>query len=195
MFSIDTSSKVVRDLTPFIGRKAQNLILDAKHPDEFLIGLNVRDSSIFDMYRVNLITGDAVVDTVNPGDVLSWTTDSNFVIRGATALNPNDVSTILRVRDSASKPWRDLVVFPFLHSHMLGQVNGGKMIVGFSSDGKEVFITSALNSDTLRLESVDAQTGKTLKVLAEDPRSGYLVSQNSFFPKSFSIELPGAWTQ
>jgi dipeptidyl aminopeptidase/acylaminoacyl peptidase len=171
VFSIDMETKVVRDLTPFLGKKAQNLLLDPERPDEFLIGLNVRDPRVFDMYRINLLTGAVSLDTENPGDVLSWTTDSHFVIRGATALNPNDVSTILRVRDAANKPWRDIITFPFLQSHMLGQVNGGNMIVGFAADGKSLYITSTLNSDTLRIERVDAQTGKVLEVVAEDPRS------------------------
>lgn len=171
VFSIHMETKIVRDLTPFLGRKAQNLLTDAEHPNEFLIGLNVRDASVFDMYRVNLATGAISLDTENPGDVLSWTTDSQFVIRGATALNPDDVSTVLRVRDSADKPWRNLIIYPFKQSHFTGQVNGGSMIIGFTEDGKSLYVTSALNSDTLRLERVDAQSGKVLEVLAQDPRS------------------------
>lgn len=171
VFSIEIESKIVRDLTPFPGKKAVNFLLDEAHPDELLVGLNVRDPRVFDMYRVHLSTGAAVLDTQNPGDVLGWTTDSNFVIRAATALNPDDVSTIIRIRDAADKPWRNLIVFPFLKSHMLGQVNGGNMVVGFTKDGNSLYITSTLNSDTLRLERVDATNGKTLEVLAEDPRS------------------------
>ena len=171
VFSIDTETKIVRDLTPFPGKKAVNFLLDEAYPDELLVGLNVRDPRVFDMYRIHLSSGAAVLDTQNPGDVLGWKTDSHFVIRAATALNPDDVSTIIRIRDAADKPWRNLIVFPFTKSHMLGQVNGGNMVVGFTEDGKSLYITSALNSDTLRLERVDAENGKTLEVLAEDPRS------------------------
>jgi dipeptidyl aminopeptidase/acylaminoacyl peptidase len=171
VFSIDIENKVVRDMTPFLGKKAVNLLLEENYPNEFLVGLNVRDPKVFDMYRINIESGSAALDTQNPGDVLGWTTDANFVIRAATAFNPDDLSTAIRIRDAADKPWRDLIVFPFTKSHMLGQVNGGNMVIGFPRDGKSLFITSTLNSDTLRLERVDAATGKTLEVLAEDPRS------------------------
>ena len=53
-----SNQRLFRDLTPiFREKKATNWILDENHPDEILVGMNVRDDKVFDMYRVHLSTG------------------------------------------------------------------------------------------------------------------------------------------
>jgi hypothetical protein len=99
VYSVDLKAKIDRDLTPFQGVKAQNLL--TRHPNEILVGLNLRVPRIADMYRINLTTGAVVLDTENPGDVLSFTTDPDFVIRAATGFNLTTAETTLRVRDGA----------------------------------------------------------------------------------------------
>jgi len=160
VYSVDIASNEVKDLTPYEGVRAQNLLVDRKHPDEVLVGLNQRDKTVFDMYRVNLTTGESKLDTQNQGDVQGWGTDADFVIRGAQAQSP-DGGTIIRVRDSASAPWRDLLTFP-------AEENGG--LVDFTADGKSVYVESSLGSDVTRLIRVDTATGKELELIATDPR-------------------------
>ena len=171
IFSADLKTKHVRDLTPFLGIKAQNLLTSSKRPNEILVGLNLRDPRVFDMYRIDLTTGAVVLDTENPGDVLSWTTDPDFVIRAATAFELKTGETVLRVRDAQNQPWRDLVVWPFEQMGMFGQINGGSVVADFTADGKSLYVVSALNSDTQRLVKIDAHTGKELEVAAEDAHS------------------------
>src|SRR5689334_11948117 len=113
LFSTDLTSQTVRDLTPFRGVRAQNVLLDPRHPQFVLVALNLRDRQAFDMCRVDLETGGLTLEATNPGDVLTWKTDNNFVIRGATAFDGQSCASIIRVRDAADKPWRDLVVMPF----------------------------------------------------------------------------------
>jgi len=161
VYSVDLAGKVVRDLTPFQGIKASGIMLDKKHPNEMLVGLNIRDRRLFDQYRVDLSTGAVVLDTENPGDVLGWVTDPDFQIRGAMATNNEDGSTILRVRDSRKAAWRDLLTWPF------GDQGGP---VGFTSDGKALYVETTMGADTNRLVKVDAISGKELATLASDPR-------------------------
>ncbi len=162
VYSVNLDTKVVRDLTPFQGIRAQGIMLDKNHPNEMLVGLNLRDRRIFDMHRVDLTTGAVVLDTVNPGDVVGWLTDPSFKIRGAMAQNPQDASTILRVRDSVEAPWRDLLTWPF------GENGGG---VDFTADGKAMFVETSIGSDTTRLALVDTATGSEKKVLAVNPKA------------------------
>lgn len=171
VYSVDLKTKVVRDLTPFQGVKAQNLLTSPGHPNEILVGLNLRVPQVADMYRIDLTTGAVVLDTQNPGDVLSFTTDSDFVIRAATAFNLQTAQTTLRVRDGQNQPWRDLVIWPFEEMGMFGQINGGTVVADFARDGKSLFVVSALASDTQRLVQIDAQNGKEVAVLAEHPKS------------------------
>ena len=171
LFSTDLTNNAVRDLTPFRGVRAQNILLDAQHPRFVLIALNLRDRHAFDMYRVDLETGGITLEATNPGDVLTWTTDHDFVIRAATAFDGRTAATILRVRDAVDKPWRDLVVMPFERALFNGEVVEGSLIAGFDPDGKSLIVHSALNSDKGRLVRIDLQSGKEMGVLAQDPKS------------------------
>jgi dipeptidyl aminopeptidase/acylaminoacyl peptidase len=161
IYSVDLASKTVRDLTPFQGVRATNVMLDKKFPNQMLVGLNLRDRRVFDMYRVDLTSGAIVLDTENPGDVLGWITDADFQIRAAQAQNPQDASNVMRVRDSREAPWRDLLVLPF------GE-NGG--IDAFTADGKALYFETSVGTDTARLVKIDAATGKELETIAKDPK-------------------------
>jgi dipeptidyl aminopeptidase/acylaminoacyl peptidase len=171
IYSADLRTKVVRDLTPFQGVKAANVLLSPKRRSEMLVGMNVRDPHVFDMYRVDLDSGAISLDTENPGDILSWTTDSDFVIRAATAFRPDTGETVLRVRDAASAPWRDLVRWPFEDAIFFGQINGGSVVAGFAPGGRSLYVSSALHSDTAALVEIDATTGRELRVVASDPKA------------------------
>jgi dipeptidyl aminopeptidase/acylaminoacyl peptidase len=161
VYSVELETKVVRDLTPFQGVRAGNVMLDKKFPDQMLVGLNLRDRRVFDMHRIDLGTGAITLDTQNPGDVLGWVTDPEFQIRACQAQNPQDASTIVRVRDSRDAPWRDLVTLPF------GE-NGG--VIDFSADGKSLYFMTSMGADTARLVRIDVATGTELETIARDSR-------------------------
>lgn len=180
LHAVDLTSGSVRDVTPFPGVKAQNIILDKDAPGQVLVGLNRRDPSVFDMYRLDLLSGDVVLDTENPGDVLGWLTDQQFVIRAATAMNPTDGSTTLRVRDSMAAPWRDLITWPF-------QEDGN--LEDFSADGTTLLIGTSLGSDTTRLVRIDAATGRELETIASHPRCD--VGGVMLHPDTREVQLVG----
>ena len=136
LYSVDLKSSAIRDLTPFLGIRSEQILLAQSRPDEVLVGMNLRDSKLFDVYRVNLQTGATVMDAQNPGDVIGWTADQNLVVRAATAFNDN-LETVVRVRDGSKAPWRDLLKIPFEQAPFLGQVNGGNIIVGLLAGREE----------------------------------------------------------
>lgn len=170
LYSVDLKSSAIRDLTPFLGIRSEQILLAFSRPDEVLVTMNLRDSKVFDVYRVNLQTGATVMEAQNPGDVIGWTADQNLVVRAATAFNDN-LETVVRVRDSGRSPWRNLLNIPFEQAPFLGQVNGGNIIVGYSQDGKKLVVGSSKGSPTNRLVELDAATGKELRVLASDPQA------------------------
>src|SRR6266705_3238637 len=101
LFSVDLTTDNVRDLTPFRGVRAQNVLIDSRHPGSAFIAMNLRDRNVFDMYRADLETGAITLEATNPGDVLTWRADTNFVIRAATAFDGKTGRTIIRVRNAA----------------------------------------------------------------------------------------------
>ena len=170
LYSVDLKGGAIRDLTPFQGIRAEQTLLAPSHPDQVLVGMNLRDPKLFDIYRINLQTGATVMDAQNPGDVIGWTADQNLEVRAATAFNDN-LQTVVRVRDNAKAPWREILNIPFEEAPFLGQVNGGNIIVSFSSDGKKLVVGSSKGSVANRLVELDVATGKELRVLASDPQA------------------------
>lgn len=199
IYALNVETGVTRDLVSFKEVKAQNLLLSKNKPDEILVGLNVRDKRHFDMYRIDIRTGKITLDTENPGDVRWWLADHDFVIRAAVAMNPKDIGTILRVRDSADKPWRDLIAWPFGGTgHLEGY--GSQLAVSFTPDGKGIYVVSAFSGDNTSLCLLDTVTGKTLKTTAEQPGADvwtimdatlYDFAQILFNPVTWDVEAVG----
>lgn len=160
-YRVDLGDGSIRDLTPMEGARAQNILMDPAHPAEMLVEVNARDKKVFDVYRVNLETGEAKLDTQNPGDVAGWATDASFQIRACQGSNQADGSQILRVRDDVNAPWRDLITWP-------ADENGG--LIGLAPDGKSVYVETSIGSDVARVARVDAATGKEIEALASNPR-------------------------
>ncbi len=166
LWSIDAinngNSKEARDLTPGDNVKASNLIVNKRFLDEVLIGTNERNPSCFDMYRVNYKSGEKILDTENPGDVVGWgTEDFTFEVREAVIRNQDDSSTTVRVRDNKQSEWRDLITFPY------GE-NGN--LVDFCADGNCCWMTSSIGRETSALLKVDLQNGETLEVLSANDK-------------------------
>src|SRR2546426_1148575 len=65
LYQTHLKSMNTRDLTPFLGVQARLVAVDPNYPDELLVGLNLRDRSVHDVYRVSLGTGAVVLDTEN----------------------------------------------------------------------------------------------------------------------------------
>jgi len=164
LFAIDaqTSGATARDLTPYPGAKAQNVVTNKRFPDTLLVAVNNRDPAKFDMYRCHLPTGELTLDTENPGDVLGWgTEDETFEVREAIAMNPADSSKVVRVRDSATSEWRELITFPYGED--------GQM-VEFSKDAKSAFVLSSLGRETTALVRLDCATGEVIEEIASSDK-------------------------
>ena len=159
LFAVDVSKEgsKARDLTPFDGAKAQNVITNKRFPDELLVAVNARDKAQFDMYRVQLESGDIKLDTENPGGIVGWgSEDESFEVREGIRVNPDSSKTVL-VRNSKSDEWRDLAVFPY------GEEGG---MVDFCNDGEHALMTSSVGRETTALTKVKLSDGSTTEVIA-----------------------------
>lgn len=151
LWAVDVETGNSRDLTPWKNAKAQNAMVNRNFPDQVLITTNARCSTVFDVYRCQISTGDIQIDTINPGDVISWGChDETFEVCHALALNQVDSSTVLRVRDSKKDEWRDLYVYPY----------GDKgRFVAFCNDKRTGWITTNKDRDTVALVKINLSTG------------------------------------
>jgi dipeptidyl aminopeptidase/acylaminoacyl peptidase len=183
VFLVDLATGPVRDLTPFQGIRAVNVLPGDR---ELLVGLNMRNRQLFDMYRIDLETGAIRLDTENPGDVAfvigsEWVSDTNHVIRVVRAMNFKDGSGILRIRDGGNQPWREVMTWP------VGDIISG-FVLNFTADGSAFYALSSSDSDTSRLVKIDAQTGKQLAVIAHDERCDLWVEHILTHPQTRHIQ-------
>src|SRR5262245_28473262 len=103
IYGVDLEAGNVRDYTPFQGVRADVADLEIDFPNEVLVTLNLRDRSLFDVYRLNLKNGALDLDTENPGDVVGWLSDPKFRVRGAQ-VPTGDGGTEIRVREDEKAP-------------------------------------------------------------------------------------------
>ncbi|MEH2230235.1 MAG: S9 family peptidase [Nostoc sp.] len=153
---VNIYSKIVRDLTPFQGVKAELVELEPKFPDQVLVALNLNNPQKFDVYRINLKNGAVEFDTDNPGNIISWTSDADFQIRAATASTPDGGYDLLLQK--SDKQWEIL-------RHWGAEEEGNS--VSFSDDGKTLYIQGNHDANAKRLLAVDLDSRQET-VIAED---------------------------
>ncbi|MBV8362472.1 MAG: S9 family peptidase [Deltaproteobacteria bacterium] len=149
LFAVDLATGNVRDLTPWQGVRCEFVAANVKYPDQVLMALNVRDRKKMDVWRINLVSGEALFDTENPGDIVSWLADDNLIVRGATALTEQGTFQV-RVRDGNTAPWR-AVARPGPNDEVAA--------LGFSKDGSELYLKSSIGNETLRIVGKNLKTG------------------------------------
>ncbi len=161
LYGVDLDSPGgTRDLTPFEGVQVQLLGLDKRHPDEVLIGLNLDNPQLHDVYRLELATGALTKTTENPGFV-GWVVDADFMPRAAVAPSP-DGGTVIMAREGVEDPWRPLLV-----AGPEDALTTAPLAV--SLDGRTLLAISSVGADTGRLVRLDLRTGEVIEVIAADP--------------------------
>ena len=187
LYATNPETKETRDLTPFEGVKVQGVDQDEAFPDQLLVGLNKRNKSLFDMHRITISTGEEKPDTENPGNVVGWTTDANFQIRAATAMNP-DGSQDLLVREKPATEWKKIKSWP-------SEEQGAA--VGFGKDANTLYIIANDNANASRLVKLDLATMKET-VVAEDKEydvSGAMIDEKRRVPLAVSFtKAKTEWT-
>ena len=99
LWALDTRNGKMRDVTPFPSVRAEEFFTSPRHPGQVLVALNRRDPRVFDLWRVDLASGEARFDTRNPGDIVTWTVDPDFQVRAAVSLDPATSDTRILYRD------------------------------------------------------------------------------------------------
>ncbi len=154
-YAADIDSGNVRDLTPWSGVRAELVALSPRLPTQLLVAMNVRERRLMDVWRIDLRTGAAHLDTQNPGDVAAWFADGNLAVRAAEIITP-DGGTEIRVRDDAGARWR-----------VLARASAADRLdpIDFTGDGRSLYFQSSVGSDTARVVLREIESGRE-KVIA-----------------------------
>lgn len=156
--SVDVKSGEVKDLTPMA--KIQASIVDdlRNDPHHVLVQHNQRIPQVFDVYKINVKTGQSIRVAENPGNITGWVTDHTGSVRVATTTD--GVNSSLLYRASEKDAFKTVVTTDF-------RTTVGPMF--FTFDNKSLYAMSNRDRDKTALVILDPATGKETKPLFEHP--------------------------
>jgi dipeptidyl aminopeptidase/acylaminoacyl peptidase len=159
---VDLDTGDVRPLTPGPGVTCYIQQSSRHFPSELLIAYNERDKRYFDIYRVNIATGDSALLQLNEGFAGHFT-DQQFRVRFAVRhTEDGDVEYVQRGSDGR---WA-------LFSRIGAEDAMATRAIEFSADGSELYWRDSRGRDTAAVVAQDLASG-TMRVLAEDPRADF----------------------
>ncbi|WP_434629601.1 prolyl oligopeptidase family serine peptidase [Chromobacterium sp. CV08] len=185
LYSVDLASGETRDLTPFPGVRAEIVDGLIDRDDELLVGLNKRNPEIFDVYRVNLKTGELKLEAENPGKVASWGTDHDGNIR--VAVETDGVNNTVMYRDEAGGKFRKLLTTNFRENFTP---------LFFTFDNQRFYASSNLGRDKAAIVEYDPKTGKEVKEIyarndVDVDNLGYSHKRKVITCADFETDKPG----
>ncbi len=144
------------DLTPYPGVRAE--IVDDLEDDErhILLSHNRRDPQVFDVLRVDVVTGESVQIAENPGNVMSWGTDHAGRLRVASA--SDGVNTTLLYRDSEEEDFRPILSTDFRET---------VAPLFFTFDDRQLYVQSNRGRDKLAIFEFDPHTAREGRLVFE----------------------------
>jgi dipeptidyl aminopeptidase/acylaminoacyl peptidase len=158
LFSVDLNGENLKDLTPFDGVTIDVVDDLEEHPDEMLIGINKRNKEIFDVYRLNVKTGEMKMVAENPGNITGWVTDHEGNIR--VAATTDGVNQALLYREKETDEFKQVLTTNF-------KENVSPLF--FTFDDKYLYCSSNLGRDKSAIVQVDLASGKEMELLFEHP--------------------------
>jgi len=170
LFVMDVQSKVGKELTPF---PSVSVVLIDELPNQentLLISMNKENKELFDVYRLNILSGEIVLEAKNPGAVSNWITDHNGHLR--IAIQSDGVNTVFLYKEANQKEFKKVLTTSFKES---------LTPLFFTFDNAYVYASSNIGRDKSAIVIFDMAKGKEIAVLFEHPEVD--VSDLSFSPK------------
>jgi dipeptidyl aminopeptidase/acylaminoacyl peptidase len=155
LYAVKDSNGELRNLTPFQKTKMQLIDdLDGISSTDVIVGLNNRDPKVFDVYRINVKTGDRKLILQNPGNFTSFIIDNKGALR--VAMGKDGATSTYFYRTDENKPFQQIL-----------KLNFKDQIQPYSFDkkNKNIYATSNLGRNTSAVVEWNPQTGKVLKTL------------------------------
>jgi len=182
LFVADAASGELRDITPYESVNAELLLLSPDLPGSVLVGLNDRDPSWHDIWKIDLETGIRSLVYENTGDFGSFILDWQGNLRlGFRRIPGSGNAEVCRYANGAWTRWR---IIPFEDDLTTWEI-------AFNRAGTHLSILSSVDRDTSALVRINMATGEE-EVLASHPRvdigDTYLLHPATFEVAAISCE-------
>ena len=157
LVSIDGSTEP-KSLTPFEG--VRTFVIDdlEDDPQHMLISMNRTNPEVFDVYRIDLETGELTLIAENPGNITGWMTDHDGRLR--VAIKTDGVNRSLLYRSTEGEPFRTLLTTSFRNAFWP---------LMFSFDNRHLYVASNLDRDRMAIYTFDPEANEILDLVFEHP--------------------------
>ena len=154
--NIDGSNNI--DLTPFENIQARITDDLEDDPNFMLVSINKRNPQIHDVFRLNVNSGEMEMIAENPGNISSWMTDNDGVLRIATT--SDGVNTSILYRENETQDFQIILTTNFKES---------VSPLSFTFDNKELYVASNRGRDKSAIYTFNLENAKEDKLIFEHP--------------------------
>jgi dipeptidyl aminopeptidase/acylaminoacyl peptidase len=156
----ETGVPPARNLTPVEGARAQIYSVPESRPDEIIVGLNDRNPTYSDIYRVSIKTGERALLWQNDQGLASFSFDLDGQVRMASRQTPDGSTEYLRIDGEELSP-----IYGVSSTEMAWPIR-------FHKDGSQVYMRTNKGDDVdlAQLVLLDVASGKT-EVVETDPEA------------------------
>lgn len=158
LYAVDKTGENKIDLTPFEKVRVGVIDILKEDDDEMIIQMNKNNPQIFDVYRINVNSGEMKEIAQNPGNVTGWMTDHDGKLR--IAVTTDGVNTSILYRETEESEFSELVTTNFKNT---------LAPLFFTFDNKNLFMVSNIERDKMAIVEYDIDKGEETKVLFEHP--------------------------
>jgi dipeptidyl aminopeptidase/acylaminoacyl peptidase len=163
VFRVDLQSGKTTDLTPYPHARTLITKADPHQPNAVVISINDRDPKMFDVYKLDLVSGKRTALVNNTEGLTNFIIDDHFVVRFAQKLQPDGSTQLLTPASAApATAWKLFDTIPF-------ESSDSTAIVSLAPDGKAVYMVDNRDRDTAALVALELATKKQT-VIAEDAK-------------------------
>jgi len=161
-------------------RVIKDQLIDNKY---LLVSSNKRDSTVFDVYRLNVRNGKMEMAVKNPGNITDWITDAKGQLR--LAISSDGVNEKLLYRENEDQPFTAIQTNSFTTTI--------KPISFSETSPNVIYAISNMNRDKNALVELDCKTGKETKVLFANDTLNVVDAQYSRSKKRMGFVVCETW--
>ena len=156
LYAVSRDGSNPLDLTPYENVKCE-IVDDLEDIDgEILFRMNRRNPQLFDVFRLNVATGEQTLVAENPGNVEQWITDHEGRLRLATTTD--GVNASILYRENEDDDWRTVATYNFKES---------ATPLFFTFDNRSLYVASNVGRDKAAIFEYDLESGRETRLIFE----------------------------
>ncbi len=145
VFAVKVSTGQTKDLTPYAGAKSDVAdMLEEASTTDVLIQNNQRNKEVFDIFRVNVETGETKLLAENRNTINTWLVDHDGNVRGGVA--SDGVNAVFYYEKSKDKGFEPIFKTDFRNNFEP---------IAFTADNKRLFVNTNLGRNLNAIVEID----------------------------------------